>query len=238
MNGEELSAAGPGRSLERQVAERLGVLRERIAASGRDPASVKVVAVTKGLGSDVARAALACGLTDLGENYASELATKAAEVSSHASPGAPVPRWHFLGKIHRRDARKVAAFVSCWQSLASLHEAETLAAVAPGADVLVQVDVAGLPGRNGCRPGEVGGIVRGASGLGLSVIGLMAVGPPGEPDEALQAFEWLAGMAHEMGLAEVSMGMSEDLETALRAGATMVRVGRALFGPRVQMPAR
>lgn len=95
----------------------------------------------------------------------------------------------------------------------------------------MQVDTTGLPGRNGCAPSEVGALVLRLADLGLDVRGLMTVAAPGAA-AAKEAFESLARLADRLGLDERSMGMSDDLEAAVAAGSTMVRIGRALFGAR------
>ena len=98
--------------------------------------------------------------------------------------------------------------------------------------MLVEVETSGRPGRNGCTPALVPALVRHLQTLDLDVGGLMVVAPPGPPEEARAAFRTTARLAADLGLAELSMGMTGDLEVALEEGATMVRVGRALFGPR------
>ena len=99
--------------------------------------------------------------------------------------------------------------------------------------MLVQVDTTDLPGRNGCRPEEVGDLVARLVDLGLDVRGLMTVAAPGEA-AARDAFESVGRLADRLGLEERSMGMTDDLEVAVAAGTTMVRVGRALFGERTR----
>jgi uncharacterized pyridoxal phosphate-containing UPF0001 family protein len=94
------------------------------------------------------------------------------------------------------------------------------------------VDQTQIPGRNGCRLAETPELVDSLRELGLEVSGLMTLGPPGAHDEVRGVFRSVAAMAHELGLAEVSMGMSDDLEVALGEGATVLRIGRALFGDR------
>jgi uncharacterized pyridoxal phosphate-containing UPF0001 family protein len=96
----------------------------------------------------------------------------------------------------------------------------------------VEVDVSGLPGRNGCRPEAVAGLVGSLRALDLDVRGLMVVAPPGPPEVARAAFRTTAALGARLGLDELSMGMSGDFEVALEEGSTMVRVGQALFGPR------
>jgi hypothetical protein len=187
---------------------------------------VRILAVTKGFDSGAVGAARAAGLTDLGENYAAELREKA--------PLAPDgTRWHFLGAVQRNKVSQLAPLVAVWQGVARLAEGARIAQFAPGATVLVQVDTTGRPGRNGCVPGEVEALVGGLAGLDLRVAGLMTVAPPGEG--AAAAFKQVARLADSLGLPERSMGMTDDLEAAVAAGTTMVRVGRALFGDR---PAR
>jgi uncharacterized pyridoxal phosphate-containing UPF0001 family protein len=223
------------------VAARLEDVWRRVRASGRDPATVRLVAVTKGFDVTAVTAALAAGVTDIGENYATELMAKAAELTARDAgddgagdgPGnGASPRWHFLGAVQRRRVRDLAPVVGCWQTLARAVEGEAIAGRAPGARVLVEVETSGLPGRNGCRPTLVPDLVRQLQALDLDVAGLMVVAPPGPLEEARAAFRTTARLAADLGLAELSMGMTEDLEVALEEGATMVRVGRALFGPR------
>jgi PLP dependent protein len=197
-------------------------VRRRIERAGGDVGAVRVVAVTKGFGADAVQAAHEAGLADIGENYAAELRQKA--------PGPEGTHWHFLGPVQRNKVRSLAPLVAVWQSVARVVEGERIAACAPGATVLVQVDCTGLPGRNGCALDEVPQLVRALSALELDVQGLMTVAPPG--DGAAAVFTQVARMAGSLELPECSMGMTDDLEAAVAAGTTMVRIGRALFGER------
>jgi uncharacterized pyridoxal phosphate-containing UPF0001 family protein len=120
--------------------------------------------------------------------------------------------------------------------VARLAEGERIARYKPGAEVLVQVDCSGLPGRNGCAPDEVPALVRGLTSAGLQVSGLMTVAPQ-EHVGAEAAFRTVRDLADDLGLPERSMGMSDDLEAAVAAGSTMVRIGRALFGERPPLQA-
>lgn len=211
-----------------QVARRLADLRERIAASGRDPGSVRIVAVTKGHGPEVCAAAAANGLVDLGESYAQELAAKAAEPAL-----ADEVRWHFVGGLQSRRVRSMAGHVHLWQSVDRAALVAEVARFAPGARVLVQVALSGEPGKAGCRWDDAPALVADATAAGLIVEGLMGVGPTtGGPEAARPGFRRLRQLADELGLGTVSMGMSGDLPVALEEGATMLRVGTALFGPR------
>jgi pyridoxal phosphate enzyme (YggS family) len=215
------------------VAAALDAVRRRIESAKGDPAAVRVVAVTKGFGSDAVAAAVAAGCADLGENYAQELVAKAAAMV--APPGADTPRWHFLGRVQRNKVARLAPLVDCWQSLSRAVEGAAIARHRPGARVLVEVETTGDAGRNGCAPAEVPGLVRELAALGLSVEGLMTVAPApgtGGANGAQRAFRTVRELADRLGLPERSMGMTDDLEAAVAEGTTMVRVGRALFGPR------
>jgi uncharacterized pyridoxal phosphate-containing UPF0001 family protein len=206
------------------VAVRAAEVRDRIDAASSDPSSVRVVAVTKGFGPDAVRAAVAAGFADVGENYADELVAKAADTDPLPTPVA----WHFLGAVQRNKVARLAPVVTWWQGLARLEEGRAIARRRPGATVLVQVDVAGLPGRGGCAPDAV---------ADLAVAGLMAVGPPGPPESARPGFTLVSRLADSLDLGVRSMGMSDDFEVALAEGSTMVRLGRTLFGERPARPA-
>jgi uncharacterized pyridoxal phosphate-containing UPF0001 family protein len=225
----EGAGAGAVEPTAATVTTRLGELRRRMATAVGDPGAVTIVAVTKGFGPAAVQAALDCGLDDIGENYAAELLVKDHVIGP---VGSGRVRWHYLGPLQRRKVRDLAPVVRCWQALARLSEGEAVSRAAPGASVLVEVNVAGVSGRPGVSWDEAPALVTGLRRLDLDVQGLMAVGPPGPPELARPAFRRLAVLAGELGLRDVSMGMSDDLEVALSEGATMVRIGRALFGPR------
>lgn len=211
------------------VAANLSEVRGRIEAAGGDAAQVAVVAVTKGFGSEVVRAALDAGAVVLGENYAQELADKAAVLAG--APG-PVPVWHFLGRLQTNKVRLVAPHVALWQSVDRPGLVREIAKRAPGAAVLVQINLSGEPQKGGCALAEVPALVGLARDEGLDVRGLMGVGPAGPPAAARPGFDQLVALAGAMELPVRSIGMSDDLEEAVRAGSMMVRVGRGLFGDR------
>jgi PLP dependent protein len=189
-----------------------------------------VIGVTKGFGPDAVRAAVDAGLTDLGENYAAELVAKAAEAEAGTGDSSGVV-WHFLGTVQRNKVAQLAPLVGVWQSVSRVAEGERIARFAPQARILVQVETTGLPGRNGCPPSSTAAVVAQLGDLGLQVEGLMTVAAPGE-GAAKESFETLGRLADSLGLRERSMGMSDDLEAAVAAGSTMVRIGRAIFGER------
>jgi hypothetical protein len=199
--------------------------------AGGDPERIRIVGVTKGFGLDAVVAALDAGLRDIGENYAAELEEKAGLVSRPGgAPDGPV--WHFLGAVQRNKVAALAPVVGLWQSVTRVAEGERIARFAPGASVMAQVDTTDLPGRNGCPPHQVADLVQELRALDLHVVGLMTVAAPGPAEVARASFETVAHLADGLGLGERSMGMSDDLEAAVAAGTTMVRIGRALFGER------
>ncbi len=204
--------------------------RDRIASAGGDPEAVQVLAVTKGFGPSTARAAAGLGL-ELGENYAQELVAKAGELAA----GPPV-RWHYLGAVQRNKVAALAPVVWCWQAVARPVEGDAIARRRPGARVLVEVEATGRPGRHGVPPADVADLVAQLGALELEVAGLMTVAPP-DPEGARAAFGTVRRLADRLGLGVRSMGMSDDLELAVAEGTTMVRLGRALFGPRPEPPA-
>lgn len=206
------------------VRENLDRIHQRIAAAGGDPEQVRVLAVTKGFDVEVARAAVETGFRALGENYAQELAGKAEVL--------PEVEWHFIGRLQSNKVKLVAGAVSCWQSVDRASLVDEIAKRAPGARILVQVNLAGEDQKGGCDRSAVPDLVDRAREAGLDVAGLMAVGVDGDDDATRRVFEGVAELAVEHGLDERSIGMTADLELAVRSGTTMVRVGRALFGER------
>jgi pyridoxal phosphate enzyme (YggS family) len=215
------------------LAERLAVVRQRIADAGGDPEAITLVAVTKGFGPEVALAAAGAGLVDLGENYAQELVAKAPVLVEAGH----VVRWHAIGRLQRNKVRSLAPVVALWQTVDRTDLGLEIARRAPGAEVLVQVNVSDEPQKGGCAPAEAPELVAQLVDAGLDVRGLMTVGRTGTPQEATGGFELLSRLADSLALPVRSMGMSGDLEAAVAAGSTMVRVGGALFGPRPVRPA-
>lgn len=212
------------------VAANLVRVRDRIERAGGDPGAVTVVAVTKAFDASVAAAALEAGLVDLGENYAQHLLAKVAAFAEDPPPVAP--RWHFIGGLQRNKVRQLAGVVHCYQTVDGPALGTEIARRDPGAMVLVQVNATGEAHKHGCPPSEVAALVRELQGLDLDVRGLMAVGRAGDEQATRSAFDLVNRLAGDLGLPVRSMGMSGDLETAIAAGSTMVRVGRELFGER------
>ena len=190
---------------------------------------VRIVAVTKGFGVDAPRAALAAGLTMIGENYAQELIAKHEELSTDERDRI---KWHFLGRLQRNKVRSIAAIVSVWQSVDRSELIDEIARRAPGAKVMIQLNLSNEPQKGGAPLSEGEQLVGHAREVGLTVIGLMGVGTAGDSFETAAGFARLVELADRLGLPERSIGMSDDLELAVREGSTMVRVGTGLFGAR------
>ncbi|HEX7131961.1 MAG TPA: YggS family pyridoxal phosphate-dependent enzyme [Iamia sp.] len=205
------------------VAERLAALQARIERAGGDPDAVRVVGVTKGFDASAVHAAVGAGLVDLGESYAQEMVEKV-----DAAEGI---RWHWVGRLQRNKVRQVAAHVALWHSVDRAELGAEIARRAPGAAVLAQVNTSGEGTKGGCAPEDTAGLVADLRAEGLDVRGLMTVALRG-PEGAARCFRTLRTLADDLGLQERSMGMSDDLEAAVAEGATLVRVGTALFGPR------
>jgi PLP dependent protein len=214
------------------IAANLADIRARIARAatdaGRDPDAITLVVVTKTFGVDAIRAAIDAGARDLGENRAQELVQKAPAL------GTTNARWHFIGRLQRNKVKAVAPYVACWQSVDRSELADEIAHRVPGASVFVQVNVGDEPQKGGCRTDAAGALVAHARGQGLAVEGLMTVPPAGADPKPF--FRTLRGLADDLGLPGCSMGMSSDFEAAIAEGATIVRVGSAVFGPRPTEP--
>ena len=208
-----------------RVAANLSDVRRRITSVGGDLAAITIVGVTKSFDVATLRAAAAAGVCDVGENYVNELETKRA-----AAPDLDV-RWHFLGAL---QSNKIARIVRCADVISGVARAKEISMIArlrPDVVIDIQVDLTGGVDRNGAHPSEVGALVDLARREGLEVRGLMTVASP-DASAARAQFAQVDALAESLGLAGRSMGMSDDVELAVEAGSTEVRVGRALFGPR------
>ena len=218
------------------VAAAVTDVRARIDAAagraGRDPSAVTLVAATKTVPTARIAEAVTAGVFDVGENRAQELLAKAPALAALN----PAPRWHFLGALQRNKVRALAPLVSCWQSIDRIALGDTVATHAPGARVFVEVNLAREPQKAGCPPDDAAALVDALRARGLVVAGLMAV-PPVD-DDPRPWFARLRDLAGTVQAPELSMGMTDDFEIAVEEGATLVRVGRALFGqrPRSQAP--
>jgi pyridoxal phosphate enzyme (YggS family) len=205
--------------------------------AGRDPAAVCLVAVTKGVDVDRIAEVIAAGVNDIGENRVQE----AEQKFEHLPRG--VTR-HLIGHLQTNKARRAAELFDIVHSIDSDRVVATLAqhrpATAAALSLLIEVDLTGIPGRSGVPDDEVDGLARTIAGIaGVELVGLMTIAPPGESPEAsrpyftrLSAIRDRVQQSSGMELRELSMGMSDDFEVAIEEGATIVRIGRAIFGDR------
>jgi PLP dependent protein len=224
------------------VADRIEAVRGRIDAAAaradRDPRDVLLIAVTKGVSAELVDEAISAGVEDVGENRIQEAEDKQAEVRQTA-------RWHLIGHLQTNKAGRAAALFDFVHSVDSRRVAEALSTHRPpGLDpvgVLLEVELTGLATRFGVHEGDVEGVVQELVNVpAIHLMGLMTIAPFSEdPEDARATFTRLRHvrdhMEHATGwaLPELSMGMSNDFEVAIEEGATMVRVGRAIFGERV-----
>jgi pyridoxal phosphate enzyme (YggS family) len=210
---------------------RLAAVRARIAAAlaaaGRAPDAVTLVAVSKTVELARCAAALAAGQTVLGENYAQELRDKARAL--------PAARFHFLGPLQRNKVKYVVGTAELVHSVDAPPLAEEIGRRARALGVeqraLLQVNVGKEPQKSGCAPGELPALLDACRRVaGLRVEGLMCIPP--EKGDPRPHFATLRTLAAAHGLPSLSMGMSGDFEAAIAEGATIVRVGTAIFGAR------
>jgi pyridoxal phosphate enzyme (YggS family) len=229
--------------MPQEIAERIALVRERIRRAaeraGRSPEEITLVAVTKGVEVERIRAAIAAGLTHFGENRVQEAEGKIAEIA------APIT-WHLVGHLQSNKARRAVQLFHVIHSLDSVRLAQRLDRIAGEfgrvLPVLLQVDLAGEPTKFGIPADQLLEMAQACRPLRhLAVRGLMAIPPYMEdPERVRPYFRRLAECLRELNAREIfepplrdlSMGMSHDFEVAVEEGATMVRIGRAIFGER------
>ena len=209
-------------------------VRARIAAAarrvGREPDAVRLVGATKTVPAERVGEAVALGVTDVGENRAQELLAKADTLAATAPSTQAGVCWHFLGRLQRNKVRSLAGRVTWWQSVDREALGVAIARHAPGARVLVEVNLADEPQKGGCAPTDAGRLIDALRESGLRVEGLMTIPPEG--DDPRRWFAALRELGGDLGVHHLSMGMTDDYEVAVEEGATMVRIGRAIFGAR------
>jgi PLP dependent protein len=220
----------------RQALERV---RQRIDAAahraGRVPAAVRLIAVTKGVGVDRIADAISAGVTDVGENRVQEAAQKFEQLPREVIR-------HLIGHLQTNKARRAAELFDIVHSVDSERVVEALTqqrpATEPSLALLIEVQLTGIAGRSGVSDEDVEPLARTIAGTaGVELVGLMTIAPPGESPEAsrpyfarLRAIRDRVQQSSGIELRELSMGMSDDFEVAIEEGATMVRIGRAIFG--------
>jgi PLP dependent protein len=209
------------------LAEVRGRIAAACAAAGRDPSEITLVAVSKTMAPEACREAVAAGQPILGENYAQELRDKARVVQG--------ARWHYIGPLQRNKVKYVvgtAVLVHAVESLDIAQEIDKRAKTPQ--DILIEVNVAREPQKHGVAPEALPDLLAAIGKLpNVRVRGLMTMAPLDDNPEASRPhFRALRELAAQHGLPELSMGMTQDLEVAVEEGATLVRVGTAIFGER------
>ena len=226
------------------VADNLARVRDRVAAacqrSGRDPATVRLIAVSKLQPVDQIRSAHAAGQIDFGENYGQELRDKAGELAATA----PAIAWHHIGPVQSNKVRYIARWASWVHTVDRPEIAAELQARASREQralrCLAEINIAAEPQKAGIAPEQAAERIAAIAATGLPVCGLMCMPPFDLPlDQTVRHFVQLRTLAEQLVAArllpadrELSMGMSADFEAAIGEGATMVRVGTAIFGER------
>ena len=234
------------------ISANIDAVRRRIDAAceraGRAPDSVTLIAVSKGFPADAIAQAAAAGQRDFGENRVQEAIPKIDALAACAANGSLsldegegrgegglfTPRWHLIGHLQSNKAKAAAGRFAIIHSVDSLRLAQELSRRAERLSILLEVNVAQEASKSGFAPKEVVPALSSIASLPhLDVRGLMTVAPlSNEPEAVRPVFRALRELRDALGLAELSMGMTNDFETAIEEGATMVRVGRAIFGER------
>ncbi len=216
------------------IAGNVAAVRERIAAAaaraGRDVNDVCLIAVAKTKPAALVEAAIAAGVRDIGENYVQEAVGKRAAVAGDGV------RWHLIGHLQRNKAARAVEVFDVIHTIDSAALAVALARHARergrAVPVLVEVNIGAEASKSGVAPEALPGLLDAIAQTEVRVDGLMTIPQPGDPEDARRQFRRLRALAQAAGLRELSMGMSDDFEIAVEEGATMVRVGRAIFGDR------
>lgn len=226
----------PGVTIPDRWAEVVTRVERAAERSGRDPADVVVIAVAKTFPADAVAEAIAAGATDIGENRAQELRDKMAVLGDRA-------RWHFVGPLQTNKVRTLAGRVALVHSVDRFGLGEAIARRAAGIgttqDVLIEVNLGGESSKAGVEPPRAVALAAEVDSLdGIAVRGLMAIPPSApDPEQTRTYFKELAALRDEVvegvpTATGLSMGMTRDFEVAIEEGATWVRVGEAIFGPR------
>jgi pyridoxal phosphate enzyme (YggS family) len=217
------------------LGEKLQIVRERIARAAdrarRDPAGILLLAVTKIFPAAAIREAYNLGLRDFGENYVQEFEGKAPELVDLKDA-----RYHLIGHLQSNKTKKAAELFQVVQTVDSAKLARRLDESAQPIDVMLEVKLSHEEAKHGADPAELPALIAAVRACAnLRLLGLMTMPPWSDDPEASRGyFLHLRELAEQHGLAQLSMGMSHDLETAIEEGATCVRVGTALFGKRIK----
>ena len=211
------------------IAENLAAVERRIRAAceraGRKRGEVTLVAVSKTFPAEKIDEAIAAGVTHIGENRVQEARDKKPQVRGAA-------RWHLIGHLQSNKAKDAVQIFDLIETVDSIDLAQKIARASERArNVLLQVNIGDEPQKSGVAPAEIENVARQIRAIdGVNLIGLMAIPPIGD---VRPHFRRLRALRDSLGLEHLSMGMSEDFEIAIEEGSTMLRIGRAIFGPRM-----
>jgi pyridoxal phosphate enzyme (YggS family) len=222
-------------AVDTEIRANVDIVRQRIEhacqRAGRSPAEITLVAVTKTVEPPAVAAAFAAGISHFGENRVQEAVTKIEQLAALT----PHPTWHMVGHLQTNKAKKAVEIFDLIQSVDSIKLAEVLSQRTPKTlPILLEVNIAGEDSKSGFSIDEVAPALETISGLPNIVIkGLMTIAPlVDDPEEVRPVFHKLRSLRDSLGLEHLSMGMTDDFEVAIEEGATMVRIGRAIFGER------
>ncbi len=217
-----------------EIRANYAAVEKRVAAActraGRNPSEVTIVAVTKTFPAEVVTAGIAAGAREIGENRVQEGRDKRPLVQGAA-------RWHLIGHLQSNKAKEAVRTFDVIQTIDSVALAEKVAkaalAAGKGVEALLEVNIGREAQKDGVDPSEVESLARGVRAVdGLKLTGLMAIPPVSDETASRAYFRELRSLRDGLGLQHVSMGMTDDFEIAIEEGATIVRVGRAIFGSR------
>ncbi len=215
------------------LSQRLEAVKNRITQAaercGRDPAAITLIAVTKKFPSSVIREAYDMGLREFGENYVQEFEGKHQDVANLNGV-----RFHLIGHLQSNKTRKAAELFQVIQTVDSVKLARRLDSEGKPLDVMLEVKLSEEESKSGAAPETLSELISGIRACAnLRLLGLMTMPPwSDDPEQTRPYFRRLHELAQEHGLSQLSMGMSHDLEAAIEEGATAIRIGTALFGPR------
>ncbi len=215
--------------------ERVRAVRARLRAAceraGRDPASVTLVAISKTHDADAIAGAWAEGIADFGENRVQEASRKIPALTSIGV----TPVWHLVGHLQTNKARAALGLFDILHSVDSERLARAIdAAATRPVRAMIEVNIAGETAKFGVAPGDAARLAERIANLrNIELVGLMTVAPQADdPEDVRPVFRALRELRDAIGLRDLSMGMTDDFEVAVEEGSTLVRVGRAIFGPR------
>ena len=206
-----------------EIKERLQEINKIIDAKAQNP--VTLIGVTKGFTHEEVNIASELGIKNFGENYAQELLTKNPLVDPEIS-------WHYIGQLQSNKIRKISHLVDVWHSVTSLKLAREIHKRNDQAQILLQLSLMGPSNSKGFEVEQLPQLISELRDMNIDISGLMTMGVPGDMVATRVVFKELRKLADTFELPECSMGMSDDFEIALESGASMIRVGSAIFGNR------